>query len=67
MQKQIDLVKESYLNMVIIETECDDANVTNCWNRFRDKHLTSDNYFRNHFSFSEDLLDLFQGILVVLP
>ena len=67
MQKQIDLVKESYPNMVIIETECDDANAIDCWNRFRNEHLTRDNYFRNHFSIPEDLLDLFEGLFVVLP
>ena len=66
-QSQIDLVKESYPNMVIIETDCDDANAIDCWNRFRNEHLTRDNYFRNHFSIPEDLLDLFEGLFVVLP
>ena len=65
MQKRIELVPEGYPNMVIIRPECDNANAVHC--RLRDEHLTRDRYFRKYFSIPKYLLDLFEGLFVVLP
>ena len=45
---------------------CDDGNAIHVWNRFKQRVLTKENYFRNHFRLPPDAEELFEDIFGIL-
>ena len=66
-KKQVDgrlsVLRAKYPNMVVLEPRCDDGNAIHMWNRFKQRVLTKENYYRNHFRLPPDAEELFEDML----
>ena len=69
-KKQVDerlsVLRAKYPNMVILEPRCDDGNAIHVWNRFKQRVLTKENYYRNHFRLPPDAEELFEDMFGIL-
>ena len=69
-KKQVDgrlsVLRAKYPNMVVLEPRCDDGNAIHVWNRFKQRVLTKENYFRNHFRLPPDAEELFEDMFGIL-
>ena len=69
-QKKVDgrlsVLRAKYPNMVVVEPRCDDGNAIHVWNRFKQRVLTKENYFRNHFRLPPDAEELFEDMFGIL-
>ena len=69
-KKQVDgrlsVLRAKYPNMVVLEPRCDDGNAIHVWNRFKQRVLTKENYFRNHFRLLPDAEELFEDMFGIL-
>ena len=69
-KKQVDgklrVLRAKYPNMVVLEPRCDDGNAIHVWNRFKQRVLTKENYYRNHFRLPPDAEELFEDMFGIL-
>ena len=69
-KKQVDgrlsVLRAKYPNMVVLEPRCDDGNAIHVWNRFKQRVLTKENYFRSHFRLPPDAEELFEDMFGIL-
>ena len=69
-KKQVDgrlsVLRAKYPNMVVLEPRCDDGNAIHVWNRFKQRVLTKENYFRNYFRLPPDAEELFEDMFGIL-
>ena len=69
-KKQVDgrlsVLRAKYPNMVVLEPRCDDGNAIHGWNRFKQRVLTKENYYRNHFRLPPDAEKLFEDMFGIL-
>ena len=69
-KKQVDgrlsVIRAKYPNMVVLEPRCDDGNAIHVWNRFKQRVLTKENYYHNHFRLSPDAEELFEDMFGIL-
>ena len=65
-KKQVDgrlsVLRAKYPNMVVLEPSCDDGNAIHVWNHFKQRVLTKENYYRNHFRLPPDAEELFEDM-----
>ena len=48
-----------------VADECDDPNTIHRWNRFKHKVIKKPNYYKNHFSLTEEKRELLETALDV--
>ena len=69
-KKQVDgrisVLRAKYPNMVVLEPKCDDGNAIYVWNHFKQRVLTKENYYRNHFRLPPDAEELFEDMFGIL-
>ena len=69
-KKQVDgrlsVLRAKYPNMVVLEPKCDDGNAIHVWNRFKQRVLIKENYFRNHFRLPPHAEELFEDMFGIL-
>ena len=69
-KKQVDgrlsVLRAKYPNMVVLEPRSGDGNAIHVWNRFKQRVLTKENYFRNHFRLPPDAEELFEDMFGIL-
>ena len=69
-KKQVDgrlsVLRAKYPNMVVLEPRCDDGNAIHVWNRFKQRVVTKENYYRNHFRLPPDAEELFEDMFGIL-
>ena len=69
-KKQVDgrlsVLRAKYLNMVVLEPRCDDGNAIHVWNRFKQRVLIKENYYRNHFRLPHNAEELFEDMFGIL-
>ena len=59
---RLSVLRAKYPNMVVLEPIYDDGNAIHVWNRFKQRVLTKENYFRNHFRLPPDAEELFEDM-----
>ena len=59
---RLSVLRAKYPNMVVLEPRYDDGNAIHVWNRFKQRVLTKENYFRNHFRLPPDAEELFEDM-----
>ena len=69
-KKQVDgrlsVLRAKYPNMVVLEPRCDDGNAIHVWKRFKQRVLTKEKYYRNHFRLPPDAEELFEDMFGIL-
>ena len=69
-KKQVDgrlsVLRAKYPNMVVLEPRRDDGNAIHVWNCFKQRVLTKENYFRNHFRLPPDAEELSEDMFGIL-
>ena len=66
LENRLNLLRNRYPNMRLLEPECDDTNALHCWNRFKQENLTRQDYYGNHFNVPKDMIELFENLFVGL-
>ena len=63
---RLSVLRAKYPNMVVLEPRCDDGNAIHVWNHFKQRVLTKENYYRNHFRLPPDAEVLFEDMFGIL-
>ena len=63
---RLSVLRAKYPDMVVLEPRCDDGNAIHVWNRFKQRVLTKENYFRNDFRLPPDVEELFEDMFGIL-